>query len=232
MAGIDRRAAIGALAPLVVTLGAIIATYATGTTARSIETAVGSPYLILGFFAERFPALAFAVIFVLVRVLVVAILAHRPNILMRLLLLIPALALLLAAALYPTFGGIIARPGFMGGGFSLLDARITGVDAGLLLGGAISGVMLGLVTGLARMIVDWSWGFTWGRLARVILAFIAYAAMGALLAWGWGTLEQAGALFPRAPLTLIETIGLIGMIIVATAPQIVVAALSDAARRS
>ncbi|MFX6011430.1 hypothetical protein ABTE87_22325, partial [Acinetobacter baumannii] len=77
-----------------------------------------------------------------------------------------------------------------GGGFSILDARITGVDAGFLLGGAISGVMLGLITGLARMIVDWSWGFTWGRLLRLILAFIAYAMMGAVLAWGWGTLEQ------------------------------------------
>ncbi|QCI63730.1 hypothetical protein [Phreatobacter stygius] len=231
MAGIDRRAAIGALVPLVVTLGAIVATYVTGTTARSIETAVGSPYLIFGFFADRFPALAFAIIFVLVRLLVVAIVATRPNILFRLLLLIPAVLLVLVAALYPTFGGIIARPGFMGGGFSMLDGRITGADAGFLLGGAISGVMLGLVTGFARGLIDWSWGFTWGRLARVILAFVAYAALGAVLAWGWATFERAGALFPRAPLTIIETIGLIGLIIVASAPQIVVAALSDAARR-
>ncbi|MFX7776675.1 hypothetical protein ABTJ98_21820, partial [Acinetobacter baumannii] len=72
----------------------------------------------------------------------------------------------------------------------------------------------------------------WGRLLRLILAFIAYAMMGAVLAWGWGTLEQGNALFPRAPLTLIETIGLIGLVIVATAPQVVLAALGDAARRN
>lgn len=231
MAGIDRPAAIGALAPLVVTVGAVIATYATGLTAAGIEAAVQSPYLILGFFAERFPALAFAIVFVLVRLIVVAFVAHRPNILFRLLLLVPAFALVLLAALYPTFGGIIVRPGFMGGGFSIVEGRIAGADAGFLVGGAIAGVMLGLVAGLARALVDWSWGFTWGRLLRLILALLAYAVMGAVLAWGWATLEQGQALFPRTPLRLIETVGLVGLVIIATAPQILVAALGDTARR-
>lgn len=231
MAGIDRPAAIGALAPVVVTVAAVIATYATGLTAGAVEAAVQSPYLILGYFAERFPALAFAVVFVLMRLVVVAFVARRPNILLRLLLLVPAFALVLAAALYPTFGGIIARPGLMGGGLSIVEGQIAGADAGLLVGGAISGVMLGLVAGLARAIVDWSWGFAWGRLMRLVLALLAYAIMGAALAWGWATLEQGHALFPRAPLRLIETVGLIGLVIVATAPQVLIAAWGDAARR-
>jgi hypothetical protein len=228
---IDRRAAFGALVPLVIVLIAIIWTSVTATTTRTIETAVDSPWLIFGVFADRFPVLAFAVIFVLTRLIVTVFVVRRPNILFRLILLIPALALVLAAALYPTFGGLIARPGFIGSGFSLINSAISGAPAGYLVGGAIAGVMLGLVTGLARMIIDWSWGFTWGKPIRAILALIAYAAMGAILAWGWATLSAAGALFPRGPLTIVETTGLIGLIIVATAPQIVVAALADAARR-
>jgi hypothetical protein len=231
MAGIDRRAAVGALAPLVVTLAAVIATYATATTTGTIEAAVDSPRLIFGYFSERFPILAFAIVFVLARLVVLAIRARRPRLLIRLPLLVLALAFVLFSALYPTFGGVIARPGFLAGGLSLVDARVVGGDVALLLGGAVSGVMLAFVTGFARALIDWSWGLTWGRLMRAVLALIAYAVMGTLLAWGWSTLEAARSAFPRGPLSLVDTIALTGLIIVATAPQIVVAALGDCARR-
>ncbi len=232
MALIDRRAAIGALFPLVVTLVAVVWTYAAGITSRTIESAVDSPWLILGIYADRFPVLAFAIVFVIARLFVLVFVAQRPMILLRLILLVPAAALVLAATLYPTFGGIVARPGFIGGGFSLMNSAVTGAEAGFLLGGAIAGVMLGIVTGLGRALMDWSWGFTWSKPLRAILALVAYAFMGAVLAIGWSTLSAAGALFPRAPLTIIELIGLIGLTVVATAPQIIVAALADRARRA
>ncbi len=229
---IDRRAATGALIPLLMALVVVVWTYATGTTSRTIEAAVDSPWLILGIYADRFPVLAFAIVFVIARLFVLIFVAQRPMVLLRLILFVPAAALVLAATLYPTFGGVVARPGFLGGGFSLMNSAIAGAEAGFLLGGAIAGVVLGLVTGLARAVMDWSWGFTWGKPLRALLALAAYAFMGAALAIGWSTLTNAGALFPKAPLTIIELIGLIGLMIVATAPQIIVAALADRARRS
>lgn len=232
MALIDRRAAIGALFPLVVTLVAVVWTYATGVTSRTIESAVDSPWLILGIYADRFPVLAYAIVFVIARLFVLIFVARRPMILLRLVLFVPAVALVLAATLYPTFGGIVARPGFIGGGFSLVNSAVTGAGAGFLLGGAIAGVVLGFVTGLARALIDWSWSFTWGKPLRALLALLAYAFMGASLAIGWSALSAAGALFPRAPLTTVELIGLVGLIVVATAPQITVAALADRARRT
>jgi hypothetical protein len=228
---IDRRAAFGAMIPLLITLVTVAWTYATGTTSRTIEAAVDSPWLIFGIYADRFPVLAFAIVFVIARLFVLIFVAQRPMILLRLILFVPAVALVLAATLYPTFGGVVARPGFLGGGFSLMNSAISGAEAGFLVGGAIAGVMLGLVTGLARALMDWSWGFTWGKPLRALLALVAYAFMGAALAIGWSTLSSAGALFPKAPLTIIELIGLIGLMIVATAPQIIVAALADRSRR-
>lgn len=232
MALIDRRAAVGALFPLVVTLVAAVWVYAVGATSRTVEAAFDSPWLILGVYADRFPVLAFAVVFAIARLFVLIFVAQRPMILLRLVFFVPAALLVLAATLYPTFGGIVARPGFIGGGFSLMNSAVAGAEAGFLLGGAIAGVMLGLVTGLARALIDWSWGFTWGKPLRALLALVAYAFMGAVFAIGWSTLSAAGALFPRAPLTIIELVGLIGLTVVATAPQIAVAALADRARRA
>lgn len=228
---IDRRAGFGALLPLLASLGAVVFAYVTGLTTGSINAAVDSPWLILGVYAERFPVLAFAIVFALARLLVAVFVARRPMILFRLILLVPAAALVLLATLYPTFGGIVARGGFMGGGFSLINSVVAGGDVGTLLGGAVAGATLGLVTGLARALFDWNWGFTWAKPIRAILALGAWAAMGAILAWGWAILSAAGAQFPRAPLTLVEAIGLVMLLIVATIPQMLVAAIGDKAKR-
>lgn len=228
---IDRRAAFGAMLPLLACLFAVVWAYATGITARGINEAVDSPWLILGVYADRFPIFAFAIVFALFRLLVAVFVARRPMILFRLILFVPAVALVLAATLYPTFGGIVARGGFMGGGFSLMNSVVAGADVGTLLGGAIAGATLGLVTGLARAIFDWNWGFTWGKPIRAILALVAWATMGAVLAWGWAVLSAAGAQFPRAPLTLVEALGLLMLLIVATIPQMLVAAVGDKAKR-
>lgn len=228
---IDRRAAIGAMLPLLVSLFAVVWTYATGITTRSINEAVDSPWLILGVYADRFPVFAFAILFVLVRLLVALFVARRPMILFRLVLFIPAVALVLLATLYPTFGGVVARGAFTGGGFSVINSVVAGAGPGTLLGGAVAGATLALLVGLARAIFDWNWGFTWGKPIRAILALAAWAAMGAILAWGWSVLSAAGAQFPRAPLTLVETIGLLALLIVAAVPQMLVAAIGDKAKR-
>ena len=228
---IDRRAGFGALLPLLASLLAVVWAYAAGVTARGIDQAVDSPWLILGVYADRFPVFAFAIVFVLVRLLVSVFVARRPMILLRLVLFVPAVALVLLATLYPTFGGIVARGAFMGGGFSLINSVVAGAGPGTLLGGAVAGATLALLAGLARAIFDWNWGFTWGKPIRAILALVAWAAMGAILAWGWAVLSAAGAQFPRAPLTLVETLGLLMLLMVATLPQMLVAAIGDKAKR-
>ncbi|WP_439574556.1 hypothetical protein [Phreatobacter sp.] len=228
---IDRRAAFGAMLPLLASLFAVVWAYATGLTARGIDEAVDSPWLILGVYADRFPVFAFAIVFVLVRLLVGVFVARRPMILFRLVLFVPAVALVLVATLYPTFGGIVARGAFMGGGFSLINSVVAGAGPGTLLGGAVAGATLALLAGLARAIFDWSWGWTLGKPIRAILALAAWAAMGAILAWGWSVLASAGAQFPRAPLTLVEMLGLLVLLIVATIPQMLVAAIGDKAKR-
>ncbi|QCK84310.1 hypothetical protein E8L99_00125 [Phreatobacter aquaticus] len=232
MAEIDRRAAFGALLPLVVAAGAVVATYQTGLAIPAIEAAFGSSLLTFGPAADLMPGIAFAIIFVLVRLIVLLIVADRPPFLLRLVLLPVAMAIVLAAALYPTFGGLILQPGLAAGG--RLDApalhALTGY--GIAADGALAGVMLALVTMIARGVIDWSWGFTWGKPVRALLALLAYAFMGMVLAAGWSPLAASGEVFPRVPLTLVGTIGLVGLVVVATVPQVLVAALGDAARRS
>jgi hypothetical protein len=231
MAGMNRRAAIVAVAPVIAAAGAVIAAYAFSIDARAVDAAVASPYLILGLFAERFPVLAFAVIYALARLIMVALNAVRPMVLIRLVAVMPALVLLMAAALYPTFGGFIARPAFILGGFSLINAVTTGSWMAIAAGGALAGVMLGLVTALGRAMIDWQWRPGLARIARAILALGAYAFAGAALAAGWWVLSSAGALFPRAPLTLVETVALTGLVIAATAPLAALTAWGEAARR-
>lgn len=231
MAGIDRRAAFGAFVPLLAATGAVIAAQATGTTVRTIQNALDTPWLIFGLFADRFSVLAFAIIFVLARLLVLVFVATRPHVLLRAPLLAIAAAIVLVATLYPTFGGFVARPGFIGGGVTLINSVVAHPTLATLIGGAVAGLMLALVTGLARLFIDWSWGLTWGKIGRGLLALIAYLFMGAVLAGGWSVIAAGGALFPRAPMTIVEAIGLIGLLIVATAPQVMTAALGDAARR-
>lgn len=232
MAGVNRRAAMVALSPVVAAGGAVIAAYGLALDARAIDAAVASPYLILGLFADRFPVLAFAIIYALARLAMVALNANRPMILIRLAALLPAALILLAAALYPTFGGIIARPGFILGGFSLINAVTTGSWMAVALGGAFAGAMLATIVALGRMMIDWQWRPGFGRLIRALLALAAYAFAGAALAAGWWMLASAGAVFPRAPLTLVETIALTGLVVAATAPLAAVTAWGEAARRA
>jgi hypothetical protein len=232
MAEIDRRAAFGALLPLVVAAGAVIATYQTGLAIPAIEAAFGAATLGFGPAADRMPAFAFAVIFVLMRLVVLALVANRPPFLLRLVLLPVALALVLVAALYPTFGGLMLQPGLAAGETLATEAPPSVTGHGIAADGALAGTMLGLVTMLARGLIDWWWSFTWGKPVRAVLALIAYAVMGTVLAAGWSPLATSAEVFPRVPLSLVETIGLVGLVVVATAPQVLVAALGDAARRS
>lgn len=231
MATIGRMTAIGAFLPMTVAVGAVAATYATGLTGATIEAAVDSPYLILGYFAEKFPALGFVVILAITRLFVVALGGRRPHLLVRLVLWPAAAALVLAFALYPTFGGFVVRPAMMGGWFSFSTGVVAGPQSALIVGGAVAGGLMGLVVGIGRMMVDWSWAPGWGKALRAVMALGAYAFLGAVIAWGWAMLTPNGVVFPRAPMTLIQAIGLVGLIILAASPQAALAAFSDAARR-
>ncbi|MEI8145905.1 MAG: hypothetical protein WCH83_10625, partial [Alphaproteobacteria bacterium] len=73
--------------------------------------------------------------------------------------------------------------------------------------------------------------FGFARLFRAILTLVAYGAFGAILVVGWSVLTGAGSNFPRGPISLVETIGLSGLIILGGALVVVVTAWSEAARR-
>lgn len=228
MALIDRRAAVGALLPLVAAVGAVVATYHAGLAIPAVEALIGPGRLAFGASFDRMPALAFAVVFVMARLIVLLFVAGRPPFLLRLVLTPVALALVLAAVLWPIVGGLVLDPR-LASGTPPTGPEVTG--HGLLADGAVAGAMLGLVAMLARGLVDWSWNWTWGKPLRALLALAAFAAMGAILAGGWSPLAGSGETFPRAPLTLVQTVGLCGLVIVATIAHVLVAALGDAARR-
>ncbi len=130
---IDRRAILLALFPLVITLLAVLATAAFGLSIPRIEALIDRPNVQFGYFAEQFPLLAYGVIYTLARLMVVTITAGKPWSIFRPILWVLAAVVVLAAASYPNFGGVIARAGFALGGISLISS-IPPVCNGLLAG--------------------------------------------------------------------------------------------------
>jgi len=156
-----------ALAIAVVLLAvALVAT--TGLTQRSL---LGTPIedVFYGFFFDRYPLFAFAILYGVARLASIALEPGRGPV--RLLTAPLAVALLLAVCLVPTFGGFVVRAGFFSGGMSFLRGQT--VEAGYVLGAAMAALTFGLALGLGGALIRLRLALSKRAILRALLAFAA-----------------------------------------------------------
>jgi hypothetical protein len=212
-----------ALVPAALAVGAVLVTAALGLVQRSaFGTALEDRFY--GFFFDRYPLFAFAVVYGAARIGLAA-LEPGPRRALRLAGGAFGLALFVLACFHPTFGGLVLRPAFMTGGMGFLTGQTM---AGAYLMGAAAaafayGAALGLGVALARL------------RPRVGWRPLAWGAAGFLALW-WGALvlgsPRALGLdwlgpWPRLPLAGSGALAAAGLVALAVAPH----ALLHAVRR-
>ena len=187
---------IRALAPLAAAaLSAVLAALA-GLSERSV---VGTPVenQFHGFFLRHYPLFLFAVVYGAVRILVAASEPGRRAV--RAVTAPLALAGFAAASLYPTFGGVVLRAGYMAGGMSFLN----GAPAALatLIGAGAAAFAYGAVLGACTILARARPRLRAGRraLAAAALGFLALWLGAAILALAPRLGIDPAAGFPAQP---------------------------------
>jgi hypothetical protein len=191
--------------PLTAALLALVLVTATGFDQRAaLPPQVEAVFY--GFFLDRYPLFAFALVYALARILAVAAGPGPAGPARRILGALAGLALFLALGLYPTFGGVILRSGFATGGIAFLNQSPMWLAYALGAAAAATGygAALGLGVVLANRVPRPRSG--WGRTlaagtARLALRFAAlWFAFGVL-----GLAREAGiGPWPRRALTIPE----------------------------
>ncbi len=205
---------LAALAPLVVA--------AIGFTERSlIGTALEEHFY--GFFFRAYPLFLFAVVYGAARIAVAAVAAPGGPRALRSFAAPLAIALFLAACLYPTFGGFVLRPGYMTGGMSFIRGQ-SGLVASLLGAGAaalVYGLALGLCAALATLRATLRWRALGRALASALALWLGAAIL--LLPARFG-IDATGP-WPAAPLRAPQALVAAVIVALALAPHAIVSAL-------
>jgi hypothetical protein len=160
---------LAALSPLLVA--------ALGFTERSLfGTALEDVFY--GFFFRSYPLFFFAIVYGVLRIVMAATEAG-PRRALRSFTTPIAVALFLVACLYPTFGGVVLRPGFMTGGVSFL--RSVPATGAVVLGAGAAAFVFALALGLTSALARLGATFRWQAFGRAILSFLALWLGGAIL---------------------------------------------------
>lgn len=159
-----------------------------------------------GFFLDRYPLFAFALVYALARILAVAAGPGRAGPVRRILGASVGLALVLGLGLYPTFGGAVLRSGFAAGGIAFLNQ--SPMWLAYALGAAAAAASYSTALGLGVVLTNrprrpkagWARSLAAGAL-RLALGFCAlWFALGVL-----GLAREAGiGPWPRRALTIPE----------------------------
>jgi hypothetical protein len=219
------RRTILAAAPLAAALLVLALVAAVGASQRSGLPAALEPYA-YGFFLDRYPLFAFALVYGLARIVAAAAMPGPASILRRAAFAGIGLVLLLAAGLYPTFGGLILRGGFMAGGSAFLTGQP--LTLAYAIGAAVSGLTFGLAIGLpsllgrARLRRAGFWRRLRGTAGTAVLSVLALWLAAALI--GLGRDLGAGP-WPRRAFTTDEALRAALVLLVAGLPHVLVTAL-------
>lgn len=193
----DGRAVV-AFAPL---LAAILAAAAIGAFGVSRYEVTTGPFgsVFHSFFFDKFAPLLLAIVYGVARLVCVAALAPGRARLLRLATAPLAIAALLAIALYPTFGGFVARSAIFSGGMAFVQGMP--IMVAYILGIAVSASLFGLALGLGAALVRLKVAFSLGAVGFAFLRYAALVFAGcALLAPGWSGIALYGD-WPAWPLT-------------------------------
>jgi hypothetical protein len=190
-------ARLQAFVPALVAALAVLLVAAIGFTQRSFFGTALEDYF-HGFFFRSYPLFLFAVIYGAVRIVTAAVTEPGARRSLRTFSTPLALLLFLAASFYPTFGGIILRPGYMTGGMSFLRGQ--NATVAVVLGAGAAALAYGVALGLAVLIARLSFRFQWRGIGRLLLRFGALW-LGALMLLAPGQLGfDVVGVWPAGPL--------------------------------
>ena len=210
---------IRALVPVAAAALSAVLAALLGLSERSL---VGTPVenQFYGFFLRHYPLFLFAVVYGAVRILVAA--AEPGWRTLRAVTAPLALAGFAAASLYPTFGGMVLRAGYMAGGMSFLNgapaalATLIGAGAAAFAFGAVLGACTILARARLRM----------GRraLGGAVLGFLALWLGAAVLALAPRLGIDPAAGFPAGPLRPAQGAAAAALVALALLPHALVVA--------
>lgn len=210
-------------APVAAALAALALAAATGVSQRSGVPGALEPYA-YGLFLDRYPLFAFALVYGLVRIVCAVAMPGPASPVRRAVFGLAGLVLLLAASLYPTFGGLVLRAGFSTGSMAFLtNTPLWGAYA---IGSAVAALLFGLAMGvpivlatLRRRAPEGFWRRVRRALATAILSFLALWLGAAVL----GLAREAGiGPWPRRPLAADEALRASLLVLAATLPHALV----------
>jgi hypothetical protein len=213
------RIALHAAVPILAMLAALALVAATGFSQRASLPESVEPW-VFGYFAGRYPLFAFALVYGVAHLATVAARPGPASLPRRVLFGLAGAVALLAAGLYPTFGGLILRAGFATGGMAFLTHQPLWVSYGL--GAAIAAAVFGSVLGLFSIAANRPIRPRLGRIVFGILAFVA-------LWFGAGLIGLSDTIgvgpWPRRPLRLDEAARAALLLVLAALPHAVLATL-------
>ncbi|MCJ2051947.1 hypothetical protein [Methylobacterium sp. J-070] len=165
-----RWTGLGAAAPILAMLAALILVAATGFSQRSAVPEAVEPW-IFGYFVQRYPLFAFALVYGVAHLAGVAAGPGPASVPRRLLFGLAGAAALAGAGLYPTFGGLILRAGFATGGMAFLTHQPLWLAYGL--GAGVAAFVFGTILGLSAIAANRPLRPRLGRIGFGALAFLA-----------------------------------------------------------
>ena len=216
-----------ALVPIFAAVLAVVLVAGTGFTERSlIGTALEDRFY--GFFFRSYPLFLFAAVYGAARIVSAAIAdpgARKP---LRAFSTPIAVLVFLAACFYPTFGGIILRPGYMTGGMSFVRGQSATIA--IVLGAGAAAFAYAAVLGVCVVLARLTLGFGWRKAGRVVLRLTALW-LGALILLAPARLgaDLTGA-WPAGPLSGLQAATIAGVVALALLPHAAAVALAGRRR--
>lgn len=167
-----RGGLLAASGPILAMLAVLALVVATGVSQHSAVPEAAEPW-IFGYFIGRYPLFAFALIYGLGHLALVAAEPGPASVTRRAVFGLAGAAALAGAGLYPTFGGIILRGGFATGGMAFLTHQPLWLAYGL--GAAVAALLFGGILGLFAVAAN--------RPLRPSLRRIGFGALAFLTLW-------------------------------------------------
>lgn len=206
--------------PLAVAVIAAAALGFGGVSRFEIQAGPFAPIL-HGFFFDAFAPLLVLVIYAVARIIAISLIEPSDLALARFVTAPLAVAALLAAAFYPSFGGIIARSAFFAGGMMFVEGMMLGLA--WLIGIAFAAIVFGTVLGIGVIVVRLGFAEPGrARRARIVTGLMRYAALVfaglVLLLPGWSGVDFYGD-WPGWPMEAGEAAALTALSLIALAPH-------------
>lgn len=209
------RAAL-AWIPVALAAGATLAAGLAGVHSRGLIGTAVEPFA-FGYFVERFPLFAGLLVYAAARVALLALIPPGPSRFLRLALLPLALAILLAPALYPTFGGVVIRAAYFTGGMAFLQSAplVAAYPLGAFVSAGLFAAALGLAAAIARLAPRFDRRAIGSAVLRLLALWVAALVVAAPVALGLRLLGD----WPTWPLRPAESLAAAALVALAVAPH-------------